>query len=392
MLPQIKHYPVNWVDGMKISSKNFKEMESAVADHIRDANALFINTYNFGILPSGTSNLSSFDVQISTDQYQGITVKLMNCRAITANGSRIEISNANIQHHTTYTQLVNEFSLNAAEDQIFYVVISANPFERMPIGEPSSEEMPPRHPFTMPEYQISVIPSKEVNTGAFGSFHLPIGKITSLNGELKTLTDYIPACASVHSTPMLTKWYNHVDTLLSNIETNSYKVINKIKTRPDKRSLLSELIDVMVQRMAGAFSNTLTSYRLVAHQQPPIMMIEISARIAKNLRSVLDAYTSKEREETLRYFEQWSEILPATVINQLEAVINLKYDHLEVGDTLGKINDLWQTIHKIFQQLSELEYIGKTKEGWKTFINENPVRAEEAPTEKPQVVVRWSPI
>ena len=34
---------------------------------------------------------------------------------------------------------------------------------------------------------------------------------------------------------------------------------------------------------------------------------------------------------------------------------------------------LWQLIGTIFRQLSQLEYIGKNKEGWQTFINENPV-------------------
>ena len=50
----------------------------------------------------------------------------------------------------------------------------------------------------------------------------------------------------------------------------------------------------------------------------------------------------------------------------------------------------------IFRQLSQLEYIGKNKEGWQTFINENPV-ASSAPvvvssTEaKANGPVRWNP-
>ena len=42
MLPAITHFPVNWVDGMKISRRHFEESNHAFADQLRDATALHL--------------------------------------------------------------------------------------------------------------------------------------------------------------------------------------------------------------------------------------------------------------------------------------------------------------------------------------------------------------
>jgi hypothetical protein len=49
----------------------------------------------------------------------------------------------------------------------------------------------------------------------------------------------------------------------------------------------------------------------------------------------------------------------------------------------------------VFRQLSQLEYIGKNREGWQSFINENPVSPHPViaivPESRPGTGLRWNP-
>ena len=58
MLPDLTHYPVNWVDGMKIARRHFTETDQFVLDHLRDAVALELRADRYGLLPT-TNELGS---------------------------------------------------------------------------------------------------------------------------------------------------------------------------------------------------------------------------------------------------------------------------------------------------------------------------------------------
>ena len=45
----ITHYPVNWIDGMKLSSSHFIAEQDFVTDSLRDAIALQTTDLNYGI-------------------------------------------------------------------------------------------------------------------------------------------------------------------------------------------------------------------------------------------------------------------------------------------------------------------------------------------------------
>ena len=93
MLPELNHYPVNWVDGMKIARRHFTEFEYFVTDHLRDTGALNLSSFNYGLLPS---TLSNFNVQVIPDPNHNLRIQLTNCRAITGAGCRIELVNESV--------------------------------------------------------------------------------------------------------------------------------------------------------------------------------------------------------------------------------------------------------------------------------------------------------
>ena len=399
MIPEITYYPVNWVDGMKISRRHFAETERFTTDHLRDATALHLRSDNYGLLPA-TNELGSpaaFELLLSVDAQNDIQARLTQCRAITAGGARIEImaSNSPLTARTSLAQLLAAFSLTATEGLRFSVVLTANPFERVPTGTPTPEEMPPRHPYTRPAYELSFVPTQQLSGAASSAFSLVVGELLYAEGEIRPVTQFIPPSVALASHPALLQALHQLDFQLTELETDAFKIIHKVKLRSDKRSPLADMVRELAERTVFALAQQLTTLRLMAAVQPPIYLLDALMRVAKQVKTSLDGLTEGEREELLKYFEQWSETLPATLLGALQSAVTLTYNHHQVHEHLRQQQYLWQLIGAIFRQLSQLEYIGKNKEGWQSFINENPVAPKPMSTPAPESMangpVRWNP-
>ena len=397
MLPDLTHYPVNWVDGMKISRRHFTETDFSTADHLRDATALLLRPDFYGLLPvpNELDSPSAFELLLSVDAQNEVQARLTQCRAVTAGGARIEItpSSTPLTLRTSLAQLLAAFSLTATEGLRFGVVLTVNPFERVPTGTPATEELPPRHPYTRPSYSLSVVPSTQLGSSPYG---LVVGELLYTEGALRPVVQYIPPSLTLASHPALLQALHQLDFQLTELETDAFKIIHKVKLRADKGSPLADLVRELAERTVLALAQQLTTLRLQAPQQPPSYLLDALLRVAKQIKTSLDMLTEAEREELLKYFEQWSETPPAAVLGALQAAVTLTYDHQRVHEHLQQQQQLWQLLGLIFRQLSQLEYIGKNREGWQSFINENPVAhhpiiAPLPETRGPGSGVRWNP-
>ncbi|MGI4863606.1 MAG: hypothetical protein ACRYFZ_06750 [Janthinobacterium lividum] len=400
MLPDLTHYPVNWVDGMKISRRHFTETDFAVADHLRDATALLLRPDYYGLLPvpDELGSPAAFELLLSVDVQNEVQARLTQCRAITAGGVRIEItpSSAPLTLRSSLAQLLAAFSLTASEGLRFSVVLTANPFERVPTGTPAPDELPPRHPYTRPSYGLALVPTGQLGSPASAAFALVVGELLYADGALRPVVQYIPPSMAMASHPALLQALYQLDFQLNELETDAFKIIHKVKLRADKRSPLADLVRELAERTVLALAQQLTTLRLQAPQQPPSYLLDALLRVAKQIKTSLDMLTEAEREELLKYFEQWSETPPAAVLGALQAAVTLTYDHQRVHEHLQQQQQLWQLLGLIFRQLSQLEYIGKNREGWQSFINENPVAnhpiiAPLPETRGPGSGVRWNP-
>ena len=399
MLPEITYYPVNWVDGMKIARRHFTETERATLDHLRDATALHLRPDNYGLLPAPNElgSPAAFELLVSVDVQGEVQARLTQCRAVTAGGARIEItpSSAPLTARTSLAQLLATYGLAATEGLRFSVLVGVNPFERVPTGTPAPEEMPPRHPYTRPSYTLSVVPAQQLAGEASAAFVLVVGELLYTEGELRPVAQFIPPSAALASHPALLQALHQLDLQLTELETDAFKIIHKVKLRPDKGSPLASLVRTLAEHSVFALAQQLTTLRLLAADQPPIYLLDALLRVAKQVKTSLDSLTEAEREEMLRYFEQWSEIAPATLLGALQGAVALRYNHQLLHEHLRQQQQLWQLLGAIFRQLSQLEYIGKNREGWQTFINENPVAATPTPAPTPESrpagIARWNP-
>lgn len=194
MLSEIKYFPVNWVDGMKISSTDFISAENAVLDTIRDSRSLFLHAFNYGLLPSNHPEIDNYPY-LSYD-YLSNQLVLKECRAITPAGYRIEITE-NSFNRNKYPAVQPSASLPAAEPGFYDVYIYVDPSQRVGAGDFASNT-PPRHLHVAPAYELAIRPHDEhyIEQGNF----LKISEIEVKDGRVEIYSAsgrYIPASTSM---------------------------------------------------------------------------------------------------------------------------------------------------------------------------------------------------
>lgn len=356
MLPEIKYFPVNWADGMKISEAHFNQLQNYISDNLRDISAQRITNYNYGLLPPAPGEKTSIDLAISTDTARSIRVKVLSCRAITPGGGRIELIREDANKNFMLSQLDEKFNLDA-DEKSFDVVIFVNPFHRIPFGQPDPDESPLRHPFASHDVKIEVIPTNQVNHQKPGGFQITVARIEVNGSEIQLNENYIPPSTSIMSSKRLLDSFLKLGTILGEVGSHATSIVQKVKAEKQKTDLALN-ISYLSEKIIFFLANKIAQYRWVVSQQPPIFMIESFVSFAYLFKSATDCQTEKDREQMFTYFQQWTELSPAQFNNTLNALIEIEYNHQNIGASVHEINVFMNIILKLFKQMSKLKYIG----------------------------------
>ncbi len=395
MLGTTKNLPVNWIDGMKISRRHFTELENFVHDAVRDAHAARLTPYSYGVLPAERP----LDLSIQCDFNQQAVVQLRNCQAVTPNGCRVDVQNSEtLRVQTSLKDLAETYKLSTSTSQTFEVILTINPFARVPVGEPTPGEAPPRHPYTLPEYRLDVVPTEFVNVAELTS-HLLIGRITFANGELRPATEYIPACTAVASLPALIDWHGRLGTVLTDVEANAYRILQKVRAKGQK-STLNDSISFLCERLVARLAGGSFAYQHVLPQQPPLFWLDHLMGPVHTLGSVVNCLSDREKEELVGYLSEWADLTPGAFEGSIAALGKATYQHTELARLIQDLDAFYKMLSTVLYKLSQLEFVGKRK-GQNVFIIEHQVQEQPAPAqpappppqpqaEKPKT--RWSPL
>ncbi|GEO04177.1 hypothetical protein AAE02nite_18410 [Adhaeribacter aerolatus] len=359
MLPHLKHFPVNWIDGMKISKAHFLQQENALSDQIRDVAGMQMNAYSYGLLPQSSSTKQPLDIQLNFDHSGYVKVKVIECRAVTPGGVRIEI--------THQTQPV-EASLQIQEmrAQAYELILVADPFTRVPMGQPDPEETPKRPPHTITNYRLEILPYPQTYHPEFSVFQLSIGRLR-VEGELVKLSEhYIPPCMQVSSYPRMLAIYNRLLQQLNNAEIAATEVIQKMLSKPNPTNVDNGILAVAQQTMIF-LANGMDTFRLIYHQQPPLLMVEYFVRWARVISLTLNTLLRKDREDLLNYLHAWFELAPREFENLLRGLLTLEYAHNESQEALSKVEYFADKMVQLLQKLGEMQHSGNFAEKPKVF-------------------------
>lgn len=338
---------------MKIRQDHFVQTENALLDEVRDARAVAINTFNYGVLPSPSGN-SSLDVRVELSDTQQIVAQLVMCQAVTSGGARVDL------RPEAHAPLQASYTLSETEASLFDIIVAVNPFVRTPTGEPDPEEVPIRHPHSAPTYQLKIVPSSQLNITELGTYHLSLAKVRVMGHEVKLSESYIPPCSRTNVHPALRRFYEVLTERLIRTGGDARKVVQKIKVKGETRPLTANLQE-WAERITYFLADTMDEYRMVLPQQPPVYLVLFYVRLARTLKTCLLCMSDSGKEEMLNYIQEWSDTSPGSLEAILNSTIEIEYDHHQTFEALDTAYKLIDTLASLMTKLADLDYVGKNK-------------------------------
>lgn len=361
-MPAPLKYPcVNWVNGMKIKRDHFIQQENAFEDRIRDTAGCFLSSFSYGLLPIWTSDDISFRIvtQISNHKFLNLTV--FQIRALTQGGARIEFPG--VANPVEFpVDLSDEIEAAKKENgSEYFIMLSINPFMKEPFGDFNADEDPPRHPDARPSLKINLITKKQLSREGVLPFSLLIGKIYLLADRIELAENYIPACMTVRSHIRLMSFHSSLEKFYGQLEINLLSIVRKIREKSQDSNLAGSVLNLSLSLIEFISMNIL-SLRWQMADQPPLLLFENIASLARIIRNTIDCNTSVNKEELLNYFSSWSELKQNDFEKLLVRCINFEYDHNEIADHIEQFSEFVSIISSLFTKLESLAYIGKKKE------------------------------
>ena len=183
------------------------------------------------------------------------------------------------------------------------------------------------------------------------------------------------------SHPDLKNYYTKFGQLVDSIEKASFDILAKVENA-EKQTALATNIGMLCRHIMLFISDIYFSYRNEGQYYSPLRFLNVFSTLAHHLYVCLSFMSKEEKEDLLKYFNEWNGITPGAYEGLLRENCGLLYDHHNIRQLmvtterfLYLFNDLWTT-------LSRLEYIGKHKE--------NIVVAERSRHPKESSETRWN--
>jgi len=359
-MQEIPFFPVNWVDGMKINRTHFQSQEQAFIYQTARAAASLLNPLNYGLLPAAPLKLF-----VTVDHQQQVQARVQQCRAITAGGYYIEFSEDTALSGSNMTTplLSTPTALGHLRQraEIWYVVLTINPYKRVAYGSADPAESPARLPYTLPLYTIDLLAADDVAKNKIGDFQLPVGRLVLEEQRLSLDESYIPPCTAVSSHAELLATHAALEEFFSRLESCSLQIMQKILQKKQSNEL-SIIVQKICEQLLSFTAVQLAEWKSSGIVQPPVYMVSRTAALARLLKNGLDTWLGSGKEELVNYFTDWCNFSQGELEASIVQMAGHVYDHLDISVSLSRIAVFTSTISQLFHQLARLEYIGKRKD------------------------------
>jgi hypothetical protein len=379
MRDKIKHFPVHWIDGMKINKNHFISQDKAWRDALYDASAISLSPVRYGILPPSAAGEDNFNVKISVDNQNSIRVTVLYCNAITPGGVRIILPALSTVAQTDVETLPTlSFDVSAAAvAHTWWAVLLVHPFSMQPAGSPDISENPPRYPLMLPTYSIQVVSEIEYRQFAYHPYALTIGKIDANGSQLRVDENYIPACYSVNAHQDLVTLHYELDQFFGKLETHCIQIVQKIYKK-NQQNEISELVMFLCDRLVIYVSQALTNMRWNLLHEPPASLFAAIAALARLMKNTIDLRIGSGKDELMNYLCEWCELKQGELDHMLSKLANEGFDNNDCNQIIQEIVSFVKVISRMFETLSKLEFIGKRKESG-IFVKEESHNSADTP-------------
>jgi hypothetical protein len=356
-----RHRLVNWVEGMDVEFKHLQQTEDYFINRIYDNQAVRLKSYNYGLLPPVGEQSNFTEFNISEHVTGKVEIRLRRCNAITAAGCMISF-NPDQKDYLLYTHTFGKDKEQESQGIKFWdVILSIDPFKRIPVGIPDNGEIPPRHPDVTEYYRLSIAPQGKIKQEQLGFYHLVIGRVRQQGQRYEVDTSYIPPCTGMGSYPDLLDYYERFGRYLNDIERTSKIIVGKVRNRT-QNSPVANHIACVCEDMMRYISSIYFTYRNMGREMTPAEITGYFSTLAHTCYINLNFINKTEKEELLKYFYEWSDVTPGSFEELLANTLSIIYDHNSIRSVMLQIESFLHIFSELWIRLSSLEYIGQHKE------------------------------
>lgn len=347
MWPNLAYFPVNWTDGMRISSKDFTALENSLYDQISDVRRMQLNEFCYGLLPTSNLEIDRYPKFKYTSSQSLIT--LLECRAITPGGHRIEIVE-NLHEASNIPEQLPSIQTLSHYNGIFEVFIKVNPFERVGAGR-FSDDVPPRYKSVAPRYELSLRPKTDNRLTSTEDI-LKISEIELNEGRLSVVLsesgEYIPPCLSVASHSRLLDVHQKFGQILENI----LRLIKSIREKNLRfKDTSGDVKDVLVlsERIAMTYIGYLDYYNTILLTVPPANMVVFFKGLARNISFLLETHIFIGLEVKKVFDRNMYD-------GKFKALIDVPIEHAHIHPSLEAVYDYLEVIETCFSELNNMRF------------------------------------
>lgn len=371
-----KNKLVNWHGRMKLSAWHFQQTEDYFTSQLSDCRELLQSKYGYGLL-AAKDKKQDVGIQIRESISNHVEVRLYSCNAVTASGERIDFSVSDNEEPLSEVYSPHQ-DKSGQESKVtnWDVILTVDPYERVLCGELDPAEEPPRHPDCDSLYKLDVVPSSRVNTSAFGSHFLTIGKIRKDGERYVVDGNYIPPCVNMASHPDLADYCRGFDASLYSIRKSAKDIISKVYNRPSG-SELAVNIRLMSEAILKYMGSIHFSLKNIGMSTPPMTMSGYISTLASHCFVSMVCLPSVQKDELLKYFYEWSDVTPGSFEELLAETMDMEYDHNNIRSVMVRLEVFVHTLCELLERLSRLEYIGQHKESLVVSASGGEGRGEE---------------
>ena len=374
-----KHFPVNWIDGMKINKNHFIDQDNAWADTLQEMASLNLSPVRYGVLPASVARENTFNVKISLDNQDSLRVSVLSCHAVTLGGMRISIPALSVKGQPDTGNILNTvFPFSSAKTEAaWWIFLFVHPFEKQPVGTPDISENPPRLPFVLPTYTLEMISESNYREFANHPYGISIGKVIQNGSEVKIDEDYLPPCFSIMAHPDLLSLHGELDKYFADIELYCSKIVQKIFVKKQQNEI-SELVMFLCDRVMLYLGQAISTMRWKMIYEPPMEMFMGIAMLARIMKNTIDLRIGSGKDELMNYLGEWCELKQGELETMLSKMANAGFNNNDINKSIHQVVVFVKITSRLFETLSKLEFIGKKKESGIFVKEESPQQAAEA--------------
>lgn len=334
-LDEIQYYPLDWTDGMRVSSKDFSATDRAWSDAIRDVRATLFQGLQYGLLPAlRDSRDRSMYPKLELEKAKNLLV-LKACRAITQGGYRIEITE-DLQRRLQVPLGFPQVAIQKKEG--FSVYITVDMFSLKGAGKMMADA-PPRHEFATSFYELSLIYERD-DIGLSGFNHLKLAEYEFVRGEYKPKEDFIPACMTINAHAKLQERFLKAGSNLKSIHDNGILLCRQY--RLDSRPEVKDAI-VWVEKIVLFIARAIWFYNDDLSRQSPFYTLTFFKNLGQFILSTSDIYQDnhflkKGVESERPYFK---------------TLADPNFNSADLRTAFTRIDDALTSLHLWFKSLSE---------------------------------------